>query len=71
MDIPDNICCQASPKGVQDIIKIARDNKLDYIVTPCINCRLNLNMAGQKVLMVSTLLLEAVTGKPTTVWSSF
>ena len=60
MDLPDNICCFNS---VGDVIKIARDNKLDYIVTPCINCRLNLDNAGQKVVMLTTLLLDAVTNK--------
>ena len=60
MDLPNNICCF---DNVQDIIKIAEDNKLDYVVTPCINCRLNLDTAGQRVVMLSTLLLEAVTYK--------
>jgi hypothetical protein len=59
-DLPNNICCF---DNVQDVIKIAKDNKLDYVVTPCINCRLNLANAGQKVVMLSTLLLEAVTYK--------
>ena len=70
MDLPNNICCQASPKGRREIVKIAKDNKLDYIVTPCLDCCSNLDSAGQKVLLVSTLLLEAVTGNPTTAWSA-
>lgn len=67
MDLPNNMCCFTD---VQEIIKIAKDNELDYIVTPCNNCRLNLDIAGQKVLMLSALILEAVTGKPTVKWSS-
>jgi len=70
IDLPNNICCQASPKGREAVVKMAKDNKLDYVVTPCLECRRNLNEAGQKVLLLGTLLLEAVTGKPTTVWSS-
>ncbi len=60
MDLPDNLCCF---NNVQDVIQIATDNKLDYIVTPCVNCRLNLDTAGQKVVMLTTLLLDAVTNK--------
>jgi Fe-S oxidoreductase len=70
MDLPNTICCQASAKGREDVKKIARENTLDYVVTPCLECRRNLDEAGQKVLMLGTLLLEAVTGKPTAVWSS-
>ena len=66
MDLPNNTCCQASPKGRREVVKIAKDNKLDYIVTPCLDCRSNLDSTGQKVLLVSTLLLEALTGNPTT-----
>ena len=70
MNLPNNICCQATTKGREDVAKLARDNKLDYIVTPCLECRRNLDEAGQKVLLLGTLLLEAVTGKPTKAWSS-
>ena len=60
MDLPNEICCF---NNVQDVINIAKDNQLDYVVTPCINCRMNLDNAGQKVIMLSTLLLEALTDK--------
>jgi hypothetical protein len=70
IDLPNNICCQATRKGRQNVKKLAEDNNLDYIVTPCLECRRNLDEEGQKVLLLGTLLLEAVTGRPTTKWSS-
>ncbi|UCC17101.1 MAG: (Fe-S)-binding protein [Dehalococcoidales bacterium] len=70
MDLPDTICCQATTRGREDVKQLAIDNNLDYIVTPCLECRRNLDEAGQKVLLLGTLLLEAVTGNPTTRWSS-
>ena len=70
MDLPDTVCCQATTQGREDVKKLAEENGLDYIVTPCLECRRNLDEAGQKVLLLSTLLLEAVTGRPTPAWSS-
>jgi Fe-S oxidoreductase len=60
MDFPNNICCFNDP---QSIVKMLKDNNLDYIVTPCVNCRLNLNNQGAKTVMLGDLLHEALNYK--------
>ncbi|MEM2273325.1 MAG: heterodisulfide reductase-related iron-sulfur binding cluster [Candidatus Bathyarchaeia archaeon] len=67
IDLPDELCCFTD---MQEIMRIAKDNEIDYIVTPCNNCYAFLAVAGQPALMLSTLLLEAVTSKPVTKWST-
>jgi len=60
VDFPDNVCCFNDPDS---IVNRAKENKIDYIVTPCNNCRLNLARAGLKTITLANFLLDAVTYK--------
>ena len=59
VDLPTSICCDKNPEAV---VRTAKANDVDYIVTPCMGCygRVYHVREGMKVIMLHELLLESL-----------